>query len=82
MFYGYNVVNGTAPMYLVGLVHTHKPVRHLQLEFESPLRVPKTQIAILGKTSFHASAFNLWNDFLIKLDLNYSVRFLKPSCVR
>jgi len=58
----FKVLSGTAPVYLSDLIEKCVPVRLLQSESYSLLRVPRSHTALYGEISFGASAPRLWNE--------------------
>jgi len=61
LFHTFNVLSGTASLYLSDLIETYITVRMLQSESYSLLRVPRSHTALYGERSFRASAPRLWN---------------------
>jgi len=62
LFITFNVLSGTAPVYLSDLIGKYIPVRMLRSESYSLLRVPRSHTAIYGERSFQVSTPWLWNE--------------------
>ena len=62
----FRALNGLAPIYIVDMLHRHRPTRALRSANNNDLQVPSTS-SRYGDRTFVASAPRLWNAFRVNL---------------
>ena len=81
----FRALNGLAPIYIVDMLHRHRPTRALRSADNNDLQVPTTS-SRYGDRAFAASAPRLWNalprELKIATSLIYCKRLLKTYLFR
>ena len=75
----FRCINGSAPLYLMKLLRTYKPVRHLRSSAKLLLQVPRCNKRKSGERAFAYAGPKLWNDLPDELRMAPSVQTFKSQ---
>ena len=76
----FRALNGLAPIYIVDMLHRHRPARVLQSANNNVLQVPSTS-SRYGDRAFDVSAPCLWNALPCELKIATSLIYFKSQFI-